>query len=168
MLSNNTLSVFVLHHIQNGICNKNILLVQDIMCVSKPASKKYKKVCNDFPNLVILTKSATTGEVQLTFAHASVGKKSLRESVVTFSLSRSLHSTSIVSIDMVTAFAPDGDNIRLLITEVLLCAASGNLALSKNHWYWTLRNAVLLPPFLAEVVILNRALDAGELLKIFS
>ena len=69
---------------------------------------------------------------------------------------------------MVTAFAPDGDNIRLLITEVLLCAAAGNLALSKNHWYWTLRNAVLLPQLLTDATILDRGSGTGEILKIFS
>ena len=44
----------------------------------------------------------------------------------------SLNSPSIVSIDINIAFATDGDNIRLPITEVILCAATGNLASSKK------------------------------------
>ena len=59
MLSTNALSIFILHHRQNGICKKNLRSIQDIMCASNTAAKKYKKVCNDFPNFSILTKSAT-------------------------------------------------------------------------------------------------------------
>ena len=78
MISTNALSVFIFHHHQNGICNKNLRSIQEIMRTSEPAFEKYKKVCDNFPNLAILTKSATPGKVQLPLAHASVGNKSLR------------------------------------------------------------------------------------------
>ena len=66
------------------------------------------------------------------------------------------------------AFATDGDKIFLLITEVLLCTAAGNLASSNKQRDWTPRNAVLLPPFLTEATILDEGSDSGELLKIFA
>ena len=87
MLSTNALSVFILHHNQNGICNKNLRSIQDIMCATELSAEKCKKVRNDFPNLAILTNKATPGEVHLTFAHATVGNNSFGESVVAFSLS---------------------------------------------------------------------------------
>ena len=57
------------------------------MDTSKTVTEKYKRVCEDLPNLAILTKSATPGEIQLTFGHAAVGNKSLGESVVAFAIS---------------------------------------------------------------------------------
>ena len=78
MISTNKLSVFIFHHHINRLGNKNIYSIQNIMRASKPATKKYKKVCKDFPNIAILTKSATLGEVQLTFGHVAVVNKSLR------------------------------------------------------------------------------------------
>ena len=56
------------------------------MRASKPADEKYKKVCEDFSNLTILTKSAIPGEVQLPFCHATVGNTYFGESVVDFAL----------------------------------------------------------------------------------
>ena len=46
------------------------------MRANEQDSEKYKKVCEDFPNFAILTKSATPGEVQLMFGHATIGNKS--------------------------------------------------------------------------------------------
>ena len=105
MLSTNALSVFILHHHQNGLFNKNLCSIQDIMRASEPANEEYKKVCGDFPNVAILTKSDTPGEVQLTFGHATVGNNSLGESVVAFALAGNLDSLSIVSIKMDIAFS---------------------------------------------------------------
>ena len=82
MLSSNALSVFILHHYLNGLGDINLCSIQDIMRASEPAKKKYKKVCEDFPNLAILTKSATTSKVQFNFGHATVRNKYLEESVV--------------------------------------------------------------------------------------
>ena len=134
MLSTNYSSVFIIHNHQNRICNKNLRLIQDIMHASEPAAKKYKKVCDDFPNIEILTKSATPGQVQLTFAHATVGNNPLGESVVEFALVGNLDSPSVISIKMDITFAVDGDKIRLPIKGVLLRAATGDLARSKNQW----------------------------------
>ena len=120
------------------------------MRTSEPAAKKYKRVCKDFPNLAILTKSATPGDIKLTFVHAAVGKNSLGESVVDFALAGDLSSPSVVYLKIEIAFAADVNNIRLPIAEVLLRAAASNLVCSKKQRDWTLRNAVLLPPCLTE------------------
>ena len=119
MLSTNALSVFILHYHQNGICNKNHCSIQYIMRANEPAAKKYKKFCDDFPNLAILTKSTTLGEVQLTFTHATVGNNSLGESVLALALAGKIDSPSVISINTDIAFAIDGDKIRLPIIEVL-------------------------------------------------
>ena len=42
----------------------------------------------------------------------------------------------MVSIDAERAFTSSGEKIRLLVTEVLLCTAIGDLALSKKLSYW--------------------------------
>ena len=148
MISTNTLSVFLLHHNLNILSNKNLHSIQDMIRASEPDAEKFKRVCEDFPNLAILTKSATSGNIQLTFIHAAVGNKSLGESVVDFSLAGDLRSPSVISLKIEIAFSADGDQIRLPITEVLLRAAAGNLTQSKKQRDWTPRNAVLLPPFL--------------------
>ena len=167
-MSTNALSVFILHYHQNGTCNKNLHSIQDIMRTSEPAFEKYKTFCENLPNLAILTKSATPGEVQLTFAHASVGNKSLREYVSALALTGSLNSLSVVSIKIIIVFSTDGEKICLPITEVLLCAAAGNIVWSKKQQDWMPRNAVLIPPFLTEATILDGGSDAGDLLKIFT
>ena len=96
MISNNALSVFFLHHHLNGLRNKNIHSIQDGMRASEAAVEKYKRVCEDFPNLTILTKSAMLGNIQLMFGHVAVGNKSLGESVVAFVLESDLSSPSVI------------------------------------------------------------------------
>ena len=128
MISTNALSVFLLHHHLNGLGNENLHSVQEVMRASYPAADKFKNLCKDFPNLPILTKSSTSGEIQLTFSHTIVGKKSLGESVVAFSLAGDLSSPSVILFNIEIAFAADGKKIRLPIAEVLLRAATGNLA----------------------------------------
>ena len=86
MISTKALSMFILHQCQNGVCNKNLRSIQELMRTSDPANKKFKYVCEDFPNFSILAESATPGDIQLTFAHASIGNKSLGGSVTEFSL----------------------------------------------------------------------------------
>ena len=168
MISSHTLSAFLLHHPLNGLGNANLRSVQEAMRASEQATKKYKNVCEDFPNLGILTKSSTPGKVQLTFGHATVSNKSLGESIQAFALGGDLGSPSVISFNLEIEFAPDGEEIRLPITEDLLRAAAGNLARSKNQQDLQSLNAVLLPPFLTEVAILHGESDAGELLKIFA
>ena len=168
MIYTNALSIFIPHHQINRPSNKNIRSIQEIMRAREPAVKKYKKVCEDLRNLMILTKSATPGKVQSTFVHVTIGNNSLGESVVALSLAGYLSSPYFISIKMVITFAADSDNIHLPIAEVLLCTAAGDLARSKKQRDWTPHNAVILSPFLTEAAILHGELDAGELLKIFA
>ena len=87
--------------------------------------------------------------------HASVWSKSLGKTVTTFALVVSLKTTTMVSIDIELTFAGNGETIRLQTTEVLVRAAAGELAKSKNLRDWTSRNAVLLLPFLTEIALTN-------------
>ena len=127
MISTNALSVFLLHHYLNGLGNENLRSVQEVMLASKTDADKYKNVCEDFPNLVILTKTSTPGDIQLTFGHAAVGNKSLVESVVAFALAGNLSSPSVISFNTEIAFSTDGEKIRIPISEVLLCAVADDL-----------------------------------------
>ena len=67
MIYTNVLFVFILHNHLNGLGNKNLCSIEDVMRASETAAGKYKRVCEDLPNLAILTKSAAPGEIQLTF-----------------------------------------------------------------------------------------------------
>ena len=77
MIYSHALSAFLPHHPLNRLGNANLPSVQEAMRASKPATEKYKSVCEDFPKLGILTKSYMPGEIQLTFGHANVGNNSL-------------------------------------------------------------------------------------------
>ena len=99
--------------------------------------------------------------------HASVGNKSLGKTVTSFALAGSLKAPTVVSIDIKRAFAGDGEKICLLKTEVLLRASTVKLAKYKKLQDWTSRNAVLLMPFLIEIVIADGKTAAEALLKIF-
>ena len=168
MISTNALFVFILQHHINRLSKKNICLIQEDMHASNLAAKNCKRVCEYLPNLAILTRSATPGEVQLTFGHAAVGKKSLGESSVAFALAGDISSPSVISLKIDIFFATDDDKIRVPIVEVLLCAATGDLARSKKQQDWTPRNAVLLLPFVMEDAILHGESDVGELLNNFA
>ena len=98
------------------------------MHVVRPSAKNYKKVCEDLPDLAMLTKSTTPGKVQLMFGQATIGNKSLGEPIVAFALAGDLISTSVFPLKIDINFAADGDKISLPITEVLLRAAVGDLA----------------------------------------
>ena len=168
MISSHALSAFLLDHPINGLGNANLWSVQEAIRAIVPAMEKFKDICNDFPNLAILTKRSTPGEVQLTFVHSTVRNKSLRESLQYFALAGNLGSPNVISFNLDIAVAPEGEKIRLPITEVLLCAVAGDLKGSKKQRDWQSLNAVLLPPFLTEVAIFHGESDAGELLKIFA
>ena len=168
MISTNSLSVFLLHHHLNGLKNENLCLVQEVMRVSEPVADKFNNVYGDFLNLAIPTKSSTPEEVQLTFSHVAVAKKSLVESVAPFVLAGDLSSPSVISFNIEIAFATDGKKICLPITDVLLHAAAGDLTRSKKQRDWNSRNTILLPPFLTEDSILHGESDAGKLMKIFA
>ena len=105
----NALSVSLLHHHLNGLGNENLCSVQEVMRASKQATDKYKNVCEDFPNLGILTKSSTPGEIQLTFGHAAVGSKSPGEPAVAFALAGDLSSPYVISFNIEIAFATNSD-----------------------------------------------------------
>ena len=107
MISTDALSVFLLNHHLNGLGNKNLHSVQEVMRASETDPDKFKNVCEDFPNLAILTKSSTPGEIQLKFGHTDVGNKSLGESVVAFDLAGNLSSPSVISFNTEIAFATD-------------------------------------------------------------
>ena len=134
MISSNSLCTFILHHNLNGLCDKNLRLIQYLMRTSEPANKKFKWVCKDFPNMAILTKSATPGKVQLTFAHVSVGNNYLGGSVTAFTLAVSVEAPAIVSIDSDIDFANTGENIQIPITKVLFCAAGHLYRLKKQRY----------------------------------
>ena len=122
-----------------------------------------------FPNLAVLTKSATPGEIHTSYAHASIGNKSLGEMITAFSLAGSLEAPSVVSIDIKRAFYGNGEKIRLPTMEVLLHAATaGELAKPKKLREWTSRNAVLLHPSLTEIGLTNGESAAEVLLNIFA
>ena len=104
MISTSALSVFLLHHHLNGLGKKNLHSIQYVMRASEPAVEKFKRVCEDFPNLAILTKSSTPGEIQLMFGHTAVGNNSLGESVVAFALAGDLSSPSVISFNIKIAF----------------------------------------------------------------
>ena len=118
--------------------------------------------------MAILTKSATPGEVQLTFAHASVGKKSLGESVTALNLAESLEAPIVISIDAKIAFANGGDKIWIPVTKVLLRSAVGNLARLKKQMDWVALDYVLLLMFLMEDAILDNIMSAENILKVFT
>ena len=113
MISSHALSAFLLHYPLNRLRNANLCSVQEATRASKPVTEKYKNVCEDFPNLVILTKSSTTGELQLTFGHATVGNKSLGQSIQDFALAGNIGSNSVISFNLKIAFAPEGEKIGL-------------------------------------------------------
>ena len=102
------------------------------MRLDEPYVSKFKRVCMDFLNILLLTKCATPGEFQVTYEHTSVGNKSLGETVNAFALARYLKAPTVVTINAERAFSGARDNIRLPTTNVLLCAAVGNISKSKN------------------------------------
>ena len=86
MISTNALSIYILQHNQNKICEKNIHSIQDAMILDEPSSSKFKWVCTYLPNMAVLTKSATSKDIQGTYVHASVGNKSHGKTVTSFAL----------------------------------------------------------------------------------
>ena len=168
MISSNALSTSILHHNLNGISDKNLHSIRYLTCTSGLSRNTFKHVCKDFPNMAILIKIATPGKAQLTFVHASVGNKSLGESITDFTLAGLLKAPKVVSIESNTAFINAGNSIRITITKVLICAASGDLERSKKQRDWVVLNVVLLPPFLTESAILESEEAAANLLKVFA
>ena len=132
MISSHALSAFLLDHPLNGLGNFKSP-VRTRGDTGEPATEKFKDICTDFPNLAILTKSSTPGEIQLTFGHSTVGNKSLGETIQAFALAGDLSSPSVISFNLEIAFAPEGEKIRLPIMEGLLRAAAGDLKGTKSN-----------------------------------
>ena len=109
MISSHAFSAFLLDHPFNGLGNANLRSVQEAIRESVPATEKFKDICNDFPNLAILTKRSMPGEVQLTFGHSTFRNKSLGESLQAFALTGDLGSPSVISFNLEIAFAPEGE-----------------------------------------------------------
>ena len=93
---------------------------------------KFKWVFTDFPNITLITKSITYGEVQVMYAHMSVGNKPLGEIVTNFDLAGSLEAPAVVTNDVERSFAVAGNKICLPTIEVLLRIAAGDLSMSKK------------------------------------
>ena len=168
MLCSNNLSTFILHHDLNRLCDNNIHSIQDLMRTSNRVREKFKCVFKDFPNMAILTKSPTPGDIQLTFVHASIGNKSPGESVTAFSLAGFLEAQTVVSIDAGIAFAITSAKIRIPVTEVLLRAAVGDFERSKKQRDRVALNAVLLSLLLTEAAIWDNKRAVANLLKVFA
>ena len=111
---------------------------------------KFKRICGNFPNIAILTKSATLVNIQVTIVHATVGDKSLRETITAFALAGSLESLIFFSINSKRAFFSAVNKICLQIMEVLLCDVIRDLLCSKKLCDWLMLNTFLLPKFLTE------------------
>ena len=88
------------------------------------AGSKFKQLCADFPNLIILTKITTPGEFQVTHVHVSIGNKSIGETVTASALVGSPKATTVVLINAEHAFSDAGKNIHLPTTEFILCTAA--------------------------------------------
>ena len=153
MIYTNTLSLFLLKHNQNKVYDQNLCLIQESMRLDRLAGYMFKRLCVDFPNPAILDKGATPGKFQVVYVHASVGNKSLGETVTYFALAGLLEAPTMVSIGAERAGAGTRENIHLPTTEVLLRAAIGDLYKSRKLRDWAALNAVFLPPLLAKDLI---------------
>ena len=134
MISTNALSLFLLKHDQNGVFNRNLLSIQDLMRSDESAGTKFKRVCTDSLHLTLLTKTATPGEMQVTFGYTSVGNNSLEETVTAFALVGSLEYLVVASIDAKRDFTSANKKSRLPVTEFLLHDTNITLMGSMKLW----------------------------------
>ena len=155
MISSNALSTYLLQHNQIEIYDQNFSSIQDTVRLDNPDGSKFKGVCTYFPNLAVLTKSKTPGDIQVTYVHVPVGNKSLGEMVPAFSLEVSLEAPTVILIVVERTFYGNGEKIHIPTMKVFLCSTTINLEKSKKICDWESMNAVIIPPFLAKVVITN-------------
>ena len=153
MISTNALPLFLPKHYQNGVCEHNIRSIKELIHSDEPDVSKLKRVCADFPDIMLLTKSATHRKSKVIYAHTSIGNKSIGETVTTFALVVFLKAPNLVMIDVESDGA--GNKIHLPTTEVLLRSAVGNLPQSNNLRDWAALNYVLLLSLLFEAVSLE-------------
>ena len=100
MISTYALSLLLLKNDQNRVYETNLRLIQELMRSDEPSVAKFKLVYADLPNLALLTKSATPGEVQVTYAHESIGNKSLGKNVTSFALVELLEALNVVQLKL--------------------------------------------------------------------
>ena len=132
----NNLPLFIHKQNQNGVCVRNICLIQESMHSAKPSVSKFKRVCADSPNLTLITKSATPGEVQVIYMHASIGTSPLKKPWPLYSWWDHLNASSVVMINDERAFVGAGNKICLPTTKVLLRAAIGDPSKSEKLHDW--------------------------------
>ena len=131
------------------------------MRLDRLAGYMFKRLCVDSPNPAILDKGATPGKFQVVYVHASVGNKSLGETVTYFALAGLLEAPNMVSIGAERAGAGTRENIHLPTTEVLLRAAIGDLYKYRKLRDWAALNAVLLSLLLAKAIVLEGETEAA-------
>ena len=95
-------------------------------------------------------------------------KKILGEEIATFTLVGSPKMTKKISFDTAHALAIYTYKKLILITNVILYAAAGNLSHYKKQRYWIPLNSALLKSFISRVIIMDRHVSVTELLKLFT
>ena len=138
------------------------------MSASDPANDMFKCAFNELSNVDILTNSTTSGDVQTTFAHLSVGNKTLEECITDFFLVGSFNSPSVFLIDDDITCDIAGYKIFLPIAELVLRATTSDLKWYKKQRDWVPLNAVLISTFLTEAALLDMETSAEDILKIFT
>ena len=116
----------------NKVLNHNIRLIQYLMRSDKSDGTNFKRVCIDFTNLALITKSAKPGDIQVNFDHASAGKPPPGETVNAFDLVVYLESLTLVSIDAKRTLVSAAKKIHIPVMEFFLRAAIGDFTHSKN------------------------------------
>ena len=70
MIPHNALSIYLLQHNQNEICDQNIHSIQESMRLDDPSGSQFKHICTYFPNLVVLATSAMPVDIQVAYTQA--------------------------------------------------------------------------------------------------
>ena len=72
MIDSNTLSLLLIEKHHNGVCNRNLCLIQESMRLDDMFRTKYKRICAYLPNIAILANGDMPGKVQIIFGHVAV------------------------------------------------------------------------------------------------
>ena len=75
MISTNIISLFLIVHDHTIVCNHNLRSIQDLMRSDKLDGTKFNHVCADYPNLLLINKSANFVEIR-PLGGSSLGKLS--------------------------------------------------------------------------------------------
>ena len=60
------LYIYLLQQNQNDICDQKLRSIQEAMRSDKPYISKFKSICTYLPNMSVIAKSATPGDIQVT------------------------------------------------------------------------------------------------------